>query len=278
MLRQSCPLCPGASVDTVFTIQAENQPGNRVFRCTSCGLQFQEHYPDLEKVGDVIYSDKYFEPAAAQIASRSAIFHRMLSEIESLTGRRGRLLDIGSAEGTLLQVAAERGWEVEGVEVAPAMIHRVREELGFTVHQGMLESLSLEPGSYDLVVMNHVLEHVENPRTTLSRIGQLLSPDGIVRIEVPNLASLSARIKNLQSRWRLKSNPWKHYGTGHHFWFFTPGTLRFALQESGLEVVRIAAPAKLWGEKTVAQQILNGVYRFTFWGGLLVAFGRRRAG
>jgi 2-polyprenyl-3-methyl-5-hydroxy-6-metoxy-1,4-benzoquinol methylase len=274
VLRQSCPLCPGSSVETVFTIR----PGNRVFRCSGCELQFQEYYPNLEEVGDVLYSDKYFEPATEQTVSRARIFHQMLAEAEAMLGRQGRLLDIGSAEGTLLRVAADRGWEVEGVEVASAMVSHVREALGFTVHQGMLEDLPLEPGSYDLVVMNHVLEHVGNPRTTLIKIAQLLSPGGIVRIEVPNLASLSSRFKNMQSRLRLKPNPWKHYATGHHFWFFTPATLRFTLQESGFDVARMKAPATLWGEKTLGQQILNGFYGVTLWGGLLVAFARKNSG
>jgi 2-polyprenyl-3-methyl-5-hydroxy-6-metoxy-1,4-benzoquinol methylase len=259
-------------VDTVFTID----PGNRVFCCTQCGLQFQERYPDLAEVGDQIYSDKYFEPATEQLGHRRGIFHQMLAEIEALLGHRGRLLDIGSAEGTLLAVGAERGWEVEGVEVATAMVEQVRETHGFTVHQGMLESVALEPASYDLVIMNHVLEHVENPRTTLTRIAQLLTPGGIVRIEVPNLASLSSRFKNLQSRLRLKANPWKHYATGHHFWYFTPATLRYALQESGLEVIRMKAPARLWGELTTGQQVVNALYRTTMWGGILVAIARRQ--
>jgi hypothetical protein len=108
----------------------------------------------------------------------------------------------------------------------------------------------------------------------LEKVAQLLRNDGIVRIEVPNHASLSSRLKNIQSRLKLKKKPWKHYSTDHHFWYFTPRTLRKTLEIAGFVVLKTNAPAKQWGRKNIADRALNIVYEKVLWGGHLVAYAR----
>lgn len=50
-----------------------------------------------------------------------------------------------------------------------------------------------------MVVINHVLEHVDNPRLMLSEIRRILKRDEIIMVSVPNIGSLMARIKG--SKW-----------------------------------------------------------------------------
>ncbi len=153
------------------------------------------------------------------------------------------------------------------------MVRHLRDNLGLTVHHGVLEDLSLEAGAYDAIVLNHVLEHVQDPFTTLEEVARLLRPGGIVRIEVPNLASLSSRWKNFQSRYRLKRNRWRHYATGHHFWYFTPRTLIHVIETSGLQLLRTSAPGDQWGEKGPLVRVLNPMLDRLLLGGALVAYG-----
>jgi SAM-dependent methyltransferase len=268
---QSCANCPGSAVRHVF-----RRGGRRVVACRSCGLQFCTEYPDLQAADAEIYTAAYFQGALAEQPERRRIFSRLLEEIESVLGRRGRLLDVGAGEGALLRAASARGWRAEGVEVSSAMVRHVREALGLEVHQGTLEKLSLPEAAYDAVILNHVLEHVQNPVSTLRRIAALLVPDGVVRIEVPNLASLSSRLKNLQSRLGLKRNPWKHYAVEHHFWFFTPGTLRLTLRSARLEPIRLAAPARQGNAGVAGFGLVRRFYGKTLLGKHIVACARRR--
>jgi 2-polyprenyl-3-methyl-5-hydroxy-6-metoxy-1,4-benzoquinol methylase len=269
--NQTCPNCPAPQVRLVFALRS----GVRVVACRGCGLQFAEEYPAYEEADEDIYSHEYFSSAIAGREGREKIFGELLTEIESVLAGKGRILDIGAGEGTLVETAAGRGWEAEGTEVSSAMVQYVRDHSKVTVHQGIIEDIPLPEGAYDAIVLNHVLEHVKNPRATLERIAQLLSPRGIVRIEVPNVASLSSRMKNTQSRLGLKRNPWKHYSTGHHFWFFTPATLKRTLRAAGLTVIDISSPAKQWGSKSLIDRMSNGLYQLTHWGGHIVAFARR---
>ena len=174
----------------------------------------------------------------------------------------------------LLEAAIANGWQAEGMDVATAAVKYAREERGLTVHHGLIEDVSLEPGSFDVIVLNHVLEHVRNPRETLAHLRTLLTPTGIIRTEVPNVGSLSARTQNLQSRLKVKKNLWRHYETGHHFWFFTRSTLTRTMRGAGLTPVRVTAGTEQWGEKSLYIRTLNAIYKLTFWGGHLVAYAR----
>src|SRR5262249_17806809 len=155
--------------------------------CASCGLQFAERYPDLARDEGEIYSAAYFARAIAEMPRRSAIYARLLADLERRLGRGGRLLDVGAGEGQLVRAAIARGWQAEGTEIASAAVGFMRGSLGLTVHHGELEALPLPERAYDAVVMNHVLEHVRNPGTTLAAVRSRLAPGGLARIEVPNL-------------------------------------------------------------------------------------------
>jgi len=266
--KQKCPNCTDSPTRQVFIAPA----GGRIVQCFRCGLQFAEDYPEIEAADIEIYGSDYFRASLEEQERRMGIFDQFVAEVESIIGRKGRLLDVGCGEGTLLFAAVERGWKAEGTEIASVMVHHIREKFGLTVHQGVLEDLELPLCSFDAIIMNHVLEHVSDPRITLEKIAELLSPGGVVRIEVPNLASLSNRWKNFQSRFGLKKNLWKHYSPDHHFWFFTPRTLKATLEEAGLSPLMIIAPAKQCGGKSSIDNLANALYRKTLWGGHLVAY------
>jgi len=234
-------------------------------------------YPEYEAADAEIYSYEYFRDAIGRKSQRESVFAKLLAELESVSNGKGRLLDVGAGEGTLLKVAAERGWEVEGTELSSAMVNRIRDDLGFTIHQGVLEDISLPAASFDAIVLNHVLEHTKSPRTTLEKIARLLRPNGVVRIEVPNIASLSSKLKTHQSLMGLKKDPWKHYSTGHHFWFFTPPTLAKTLEVAGLSPLTMTAPARQWGGNHLFDRVTNAIYRETLWGGQLIAYARLAA-
>ncbi|MFQ5511851.1 MAG: class I SAM-dependent methyltransferase [Candidatus Krumholzibacteriia bacterium] len=272
MPDQSCPNCADAPTRRVFSLP----PDNDVVQCTGCRLQFARSYPDIATADEAIYSYPYFKTAIDNRAGRERIFAELLAEIEAVAGRMGRLLDVGAGEGTLLLAAGARGWRAEGTDISSAMVAHMRDRLGLTAHHGVLEGIALPERSFDAVVLNHVLEHVQNPRTTLEAVARLLADGGVARVEVPNLSSLSSRSKTLQSRLGLKRNRWRHYDTAHHFWYFTPETLAGTMRAAGLRVVRMSAPARQWGEKTMFDRIANRIYARPLLGGHLVAYAACR--
>ncbi|MGQ9657379.1 MAG: class I SAM-dependent methyltransferase [Fimbriimonadales bacterium] len=136
---------------------------------------------------------------------------------------KGRLLDVGCGNGDFLQLAQRAGWQAVGVEPDPKAVAIARAR-GLTVHHGGLETLSAESETYDGITMNHVIEHVHDPRTTLTHCYRLLKPGGWLWLETPNL--------DAQGHARYGEN-WVGLDIPRHLVVFTDRALRQLLKEVG---------------------------------------------
>ena len=104
----------------------------------------------------------------------------------------GRVLEVGCGSGLLLQRLQDLGWWAEGQDVDPSAGSFSGD--GIVVHIGELNTLDLPSGSYDAIVMNHVIEHVHTPVELLRECYRLVKPGGILVITTPNIQSYGHRI------------------------------------------------------------------------------------
>lgn len=155
------------------------------------------------------------------------------------------LLDVGTGSGLLPHLARARGFEVEGTDLSKHVSENVPEKAGFPIHHGTLEDIQFTR-KYDVITMLHVLEHTSNPVSTLQRCKQLLNAGGYIVVVVPNFQSLDSRIKDLLSRFKLKSRPYKHLALGHHNFVFSINSLEKLGQKSGLQVVHRQTRQPAW--------------------------------
>ncbi len=147
----------------------------------------------------------------------------------------GKALDVGCGNGVYLLLLKGLGWEVAGFDRENHTVPEV-EAAGIPVHTGSLEELaSRRHGSFELITMWHVLEHLENPRATLGWIRRLLAPEGLLMLEVPNCRSLAAKIFGRH---------WIGYDLPRHLSHFSVTTARRILDEAGFTVVRQACSWK----------------------------------
>jgi len=136
-----------------------------------------------------------------------------------------RVIEIGSGDGRLLRRLAERDCTVEGIEP-----YSLQGDPGVEVRDTTVETLSPPAEGADVVVLWHVLEHLDDPQAGLRRAAEVLGRRGRIVVSVPNLDSLQARIGGRR---------WFHLDVPRHAVHFTRRGLVSLIGRCGLRVTRI---------------------------------------
>ncbi|HKC62988.1 MAG TPA: class I SAM-dependent methyltransferase [Pyrinomonadaceae bacterium] len=248
-----CPVCHVAPLPFAVDYQ-----GFQLCSCPSCGLQFLSPRPVVEQLTENVYNKTYFAETETVDEAKSADryqFARQLANLLRLRKERGTILDVGCGDGSFLRYAEAEGWQVAGTDIRLASGAR---PLNCPLWEGQLPLIDFGVERFDVIRFNHVLEHTQNPLLELEAAHKLLAPEGIVFISVPNIAGLSARLKNAQSRLHLKQKRWRHYAALHHLWFFSPETLTRLVERAGLKVIYWETP--VW-KKSNQSSFVEQLYR-----------------
>lgn len=176
----------------------------------------------------LIYQDR--AEAEKQYATQAAAFQKSAREIMDFAARKsGKLLDVGCGVGWVVAEAKKRGFDAVGIDEAAPYV-----SVGKKYLKANLQSISLEnfrtSRKFDIVVLNHVLEHIEKVEEFLEKIKTLLAPGGALVVACPNNRSLMHFI--FRDRW---------YGRqpAQHVWQFTPEILRTLLLKNGFRIKKM---------------------------------------
>ena len=142
---------------------------------------------------------------------------------------KGSLLDIGCSVGFLLEEARNQGFDAEGMELNKKAVD-IAASKGFNVKRCMLNEAGYDSEKFDAVILNHILEHINEPNDFLYSIFKIMKKDGILVIGVPNHDSLVARL--------LKRN-WYGWGMPEHLWHFDRKSLKYLLAKNGFIIKEI---------------------------------------
>ncbi len=143
----------------------------------------------------------------------------------------GYLLEIGSATGEFVALAAGRGFEVVGLEASPWAAKASRD---LTAHVQQADPgawLANHQQTFDAIAFFHTLEHVHEPLAFLTPIVAALAPDGRIFIEVPNADARDAR----------DGEGWCHSSLEEHVLHYRPQDLGALLSKVGLAVVSLTS-------------------------------------
>jgi len=207
MPRIACPVCDGAEF-RVYSILNRN----RTVVCRGCGLFYTNPLPGAEELrarveGSDLYTDDQLRKVDFFRRRAEALFDR----VERLRPA-GRVLDVGCAIGTELVVARERGWEAVGIELSASSV-RVARERGLDVREAPLEECGFAAGGFDLVTLNHVLEHIADPAPFLAETRRVLAGDGLLFVAVPNVRAWIRYLRGERYAWTFQDDHFLHFST-----------------------------------------------------------------
>ena len=173
----------------------------RLVRCCQCGLIRQnprltwESLKDYYQPGFISYGTIVErEPNLFLRWSRRYGMWKRLRLINRLQ-RGGRLLDVGCGTGIFLgEVIRDPHWQAMGIEPTEYAANYARQALGVEILQSTLDQVSLPEGSFDVVTMWDVLEHLPRPVADLRKAYRLVRKGGWLILQIPNLESVGARV------------------------------------------------------------------------------------
>lgn len=140
--------------------------------------------------------------------------------------KNGKVLDIGASTGAMLDLFREDGFETWGVE--PSESNKIAKKKGHKIINEYFEKTNLPKNYFDLVIMNHTLEHVKDAEKVVAKIYKILKPRGILLVDVPNAGGIASKI--LQDKWPYKL-PKEHVSQ------FTKRSLQKLFKKNNFEVI-----------------------------------------
>jgi SAM-dependent methyltransferase len=130
-----------------------------------------------------------------------------------------RVLDIGCGGGSVAAALARHGYDVTGIDTAEILVHKARDRCpGATFIAGNVADLPASYGSFDVIAMFDVLEHLDDPGTLLASGLRRARRGALVVATVPALRSLHTVVDDLSG----------------HKKRYEPGELRSLLDAAGL--------------------------------------------
>lgn len=265
--KTSCFLCQSDGVLLYSRMQdrLHSVPGEwDIYQCQRCGLCWLNPCPipdDIPKLYAQYYTHQaivsssltlidYLRKAAFSLDAvkrlASAVLRKVpvvllqfpsfWTEVWLNDGRQGCLLDVGSGSGSFLATMQAFGWQVCGVEPDPIAASITQRQLGLDIYAGTLEDAAYPNDTFDVITMNHVIEHLPNPARTLVECYRILRPGGRLVIQTPNSESLGHR--------RVFRRSWIHLDPPRHLYIFSPTALGTLAQHAGFRVEALFASSR----------------------------------
>ena len=231
-----CVYCGSRDMHTALITKDysdDTLPSYSFSQCNDCALLFQNPRVPESAIGS--FYKKNYQPYSAQYNKITELFiarrtKREVREFKRLNPKLKRVLEIGCSWGKYLMALRDYG----GLETVGVEIHeessRAGKKLQLDIRSGDLLSQKFPSNSFDLVVMNHVIEHLYNPVETLREVKRALSSGGVLFIRTPNIKSLDRAIFG---------NYWLDYDPPRHIALFSPPLTQQLLSSIGFKDVKI---------------------------------------
>jgi hypothetical protein len=195
--KHQCNICEYRGVEFIYATWF-----NYFLRCPKCNTYFVSNLPEIGKIRqDFAISDneEYWLKRGRFVVSsehcekdwqgwvdwKVQTFEKLkLEDFENELGSSREALEIGCAEGKILEILRSRKWKTVGLDISEYEAQLCR-RLGFDVIVAAAEETNFRDKSFDLVVMFHTLEHATNPARVIKNINSVLRNGGRLILELP---------------------------------------------------------------------------------------------
>lgn len=243
-IKTNCPICEIQPTRFLGKRGGESHRENlgveaEIWECGKCGLIFANPMPVPVNGLNQHYSmdaDNYFEHHDSDNRKEGA--ENLLKEAESILGKKGKFLDIGTGRGEIILAAKNNGWDVVGIEPSESFAAYTEKATGIKILRETVENCNFPDEEFDVVILSAVLEHLYNPDEVIGIISRILKRGGIFYFDIPNEKGLYFKIGNLYQK--LRGNGWSvnlaPTFSPYHIFGFSPKSVKMLLDKHNMKV------------------------------------------
>lgn len=230
----SCPSCNSEKLTDGMSVK-DHFLSKEVFtltQCEDCLLLFTNPRPDKALISEYYKSEDY----VSHSSSKKGLVNRVYNIVRNVTLNKKfrliervssgkRLLDIGAGSGHFVARMRQGNYEVTGLEPDPDA-RAVCEALNGLQLEPLEKLYADNLGTFDVITMWHVLEHVYDLQDDLKRISSLVNNGGVFVVAVPNYKSYDAK---------YYQDYWAAYDVPRHLYHFEPASIIPMIQKYGFD-------------------------------------------
>ena len=233
---EGCPLCGSRDHAAYVTASCAHHPLYTPLisptmqwqRCNQCDHIFTDGYFTAAVAAVVFSKTNVAQMVGADMENQRAVSARMIEKVLPFVSS-GSWLDIGFGNGSLLFTAQEFGFKPVGVDLRDANVVALRARGIDAECVNLLDMRRLH--EFSVISMADVLEHVSFPTPFLQHARDLLEPEGVLFISMPNADS------PLWQAWNDGGvNP--YWGELEHYHNFGRERLYALLEQTGFRPVK----------------------------------------
>jgi SAM-dependent methyltransferase len=247
-----CPACGSGRLAQLRLARSSDPRSARaqypVGRCDGCGSEAVLTPPD-EGDGSLYVGGSYARPPKLVdriLEPLRRVGDRSVLSIAGDLPTGSQVIDVGAGDGRNAALFRRRGCEVTAVDPFSEAV------IPGDVVREYAETVTLPSGSADLVLLWHVLEHLDNPESVLRRMRTAVRPGGTLVLSVPRLDSLQGRIGG---------DRWFHQDVPRHRLHYTKAGALQLLQRTGFAPMAQSGFSPEQGLLGMVQTILNRITR-----------------
>ncbi len=195
-----CVLCNHDSFENISQIDTKTSEKLRVSLCLQCGLIQQNPLPTTQEL-KTYYSHNYrldykkaYIPEPRHIYRAGKIALQRYESMQNTGVDQGSLMDVGAGGGEFVYLMGKLGFKSQGIEPNIGYSAYAKKEYDCDIKTGELNDID---GTYDVITLFHVLEHLASPLLAFEKLYALLNPHGMLFIEVPWIEAKDASPHNI---------------------------------------------------------------------------------
>jgi len=222
-----CPLCGSQKGDNFLSYNKY-----QLIDCSKCGLVSPN--VDFTKLGNHgVYDDEVYKRDVRINVLNTYDYRKKtlaperlnyILEKTKISKNRIKLLDVGCGPGYLLSYLKDNGVKYKGLELSDFLV-KICKNRGLNVESADLKNE--KDGSYNIITLYDVLEHLTDPITLFKTINKKLIKNGFVIAHTPNIHSLS---------FLLMGKDQNNLYPFQHICFFDQRSLDYLAKKTGFKV------------------------------------------